>query len=472
MGRSIRWSFLGWHVASLAVVLTAFGVAMYQLRERTLVGEVDRELLGAARALDAALRASPEPPWKARRSGSEAREDANDPERLLRRYGGEDATYHYVIRRKNGEAYRVSRGLGERPPPLRLFGGAPDQVEFRTRGEFREAAVRGPFGTEILVGRSLDAEGRQLAELLGWILASAGGLLAIGVAGGWWISSRVVRPIAVMSRAAETISARSLDQRLDVRETRSELGKLANVLNHTFERLQDSFERQARFTADASHELRTPLSILLSRIELALAQDRSDEEYRAALRSCGEAAHRLQGLVEGLLLLARADSDDQPPQRRPLDFAEIVGAVTGDLAELAEEHGVSVRVTLPGRDEASGVMGDPEAITRVLCNLVDNAIRYNEPGGWVEIALRSGAHGEEIVVRDSGPGIASEHKTRVFERFYRVDDARSRSARADGGAGLGLAICRGIVDAHGGSIEVGAREGPGATFIVRLPRAG
>ena len=472
MGRSIRWSFLGWHVTSLAVVLTAFGVAMYQLRERTLLGEVDRELLGAARTLDASLRASPEPPWKARKSGSGAREDTTSPERLLRRYGGEDAIYHHVIRRKSGEVYRASRGVGESPPPLGLFGGAPDQVGFRTRGEFREAAVRGPFGTEILVGRSLDAEGRQLAELLGWILASAGGLLTIGVAGGWWISSRVVRPIAVMSRAAEAISARSLDQRLDVRETRSELGKLANVLNHTFERLQDSFERQARFAADASHELRTPLSILLSRIELALAQDRSDEEYRAALRSCGEAALRLRGLVEGLLLLARADSDDQLPQRSPLDLVEIVRAVTGELAELAEEHGVGVRVALPERDEASVVTGDPEAIARVLCNLVDNAIRYNEPGGWVEIALRPGEHGEEIVVSDSGPGIASEHRARIFERFYRVDDARSRSARTDGGAGLGLAICRGIVDAHGGSIELGAHEGPGATFIVRLPRAG
>ncbi|MEC7231588.1 MAG: ATP-binding protein, partial [Planctomycetota bacterium] len=178
------------------------------------------------------------------------------------------------------------------------------------------------------------------------------------------------------------------------------------------------------------------------------------------------------GLVEGLLLLARADSDDQLPQRSPLDLVEIVRAVTGELAELAEEHGVGVRVALPERDEASVVTGDPEAIARVLCNLVDNAIRYNEPGGWVEIALRPGEHGEEIVVSDSGPGIASEHRARIFERFYRVDDARSRSARTDGGAGLGLAICRGIVDAHGGSIELGAHEGPGATFIMRLPRAG
>tara|TARA_R110002126_G_scaffold28337_8_gene94202 strand:- start:494 stop:1912 length:1419 start_codon:yes stop_codon:yes gene_type:complete len=471
MGRSIRWSFLGWHSAILVVVLAGFGIAMYQLREQTLLGEVDRELAGAARALDAALRANPEPPWKSRRPRDEAREDANDPKRLLRRYGGEDATYHYVIRRKNGETYRASGGLDEIPTAVGVYGEATDQVVFRTRGEFREVGVRGPFGTEILVGRSLAGEEHELASLLGWILASAGGLLAIGIAGGWWISSRVVRPIAVMSRTAEMISAHSLDQRIDVRETKSELGNLADVLNHTFGRLQDSFERQARFTADASHELRTPLSVLLSRIELALAQERSDEEYRTALRSCGEAAQRLRGLVDGLLLLARADSEDVLAERRPLDLAAIAGEVTTDLAPLAAEHGVSIRVTRPEQGRENDVEGNPESIARVLFNLVENAIRYNHSGGWVEIILQPGELGAEIVVADSGPGIASEHRPRVFDRFYRLDDSRSRSARADGGAGLGLAICRGIVDAHGGSIELGAHEGGGAAFTVRLPRA-
>lgn len=472
MGRSIRWSFLGWHSAILVVVLASFGIAMYQLRERTLLGEVDRELAGAARALDAALRANPEPPWKSRRPRDEPREDANDPKRLLRRYGGEGATYHYVIRRKNGETYSSSGGLDEIPTSMGMYGGTTDQIFLRTRGEFREVGVRGPFGTEILVGRSLAREERELAGLLGWILVSAGGLLAIGVAGGWWISSRVVRPIAVMSRTAEMISAQSLDQRIDVRETKSELGNLADVLNHTFERLQDSFEVQARFTADASHELRIPLSVLLSRIELALAKERTDEEYRAALRSCGEAAQRLRGLIDGLLLLARSDSEDALAGRHPLDLAAIADEVTNDLATLAADHGVSVRVSRLEKGSESDVEGNPEALARVLFNLVENAIRYNHSGGWVEIVLQPGELGAEIVVADSGPGIASEHRPRVFDRFYRVDDSRSRSARAGGGAGLGLAICRGIVDAHGGSIELGAHEGGGAAFTVRLPRAG
>jgi heavy metal sensor kinase len=241
------------------------------------------------------------------------------------------------------------------------------------------------------------------------------------------------------------------------------LAELATVLNSTFDRLEAAFERQSRFTADASHELRTPLAIVRSHAELALSRPRSPEEYREALAASLRAACRMTALVESLLTLARADAGRLELARVPVDLRRVVEEGMGLLRPLAGQKEVS----LSSRLERAEVSGDPLRLSQVVNNLLSNAVQYNRTGGAVTVEL--GEEGEEVVLKvaDTGRGIAPEDRQHLFERFFRADRARGRDS---GGCGLGLAICKSIVEAHGGTIGYDSLAAQGSVFWVRLPR--
>jgi heavy metal sensor kinase len=342
----------------------------------------------------------------------------------------------------------------------------------RTRGTNREAVRYGPFFTRLVVGKSLEPEYAELRRLA-WLLAAAGaGVLVMGLAGGWVLSKRAVRPIGKITRVAEEVSASSLSQRIEMKEIPSEFASLASVLNDTFARLEAAFAQQVRFTADASHELRTPLSVIHTHAQLALSRERSAEEYKNTIATCLRASNRMKSLVDSLLLLASADAGRLTLDPQPFDLRDVVEECVALVAPLGEERRVEVRVepaagAAEGRGGEAEVEADAARISQVIINLLSNGIRYNWEGGSVTASVSTDADFVVLSVADTGVGIPPEHQVHIFERFYRVDKARSREV---GGSGLGLAICKNIVDAHGGTIGFESGKEGGTVFTVRLPR--
>jgi heavy metal sensor kinase len=385
------------------------------------------------------------------------------PQEFTHLFEGEDTPWYYIVWNSYGEVLQRSEFAPRTPFPnlYRMESTLPIRTA-RMRDLQREVIHVTNRGNHVLVGRSIQWD-LATQHASGWFLAACGWVvLTIGLAGGWRLTGRAIRPIRSMSEIASTISGKNLSQRIDLEETDSELGQLAKVLNQTFDRLEAAFEHQARFTADASHELRTPLSIITSQTELALSKPRSSDEYRLALETCQRAARRMNSLIESLLLLARFDSGNPNLNQQPLDLKEIANESIDLLRPLAEAR----QITLHGEIESLPIIGDRTRLGQVLANLLSNAIRYNHEGGRVEVRARR-VNGDAVLsVSDSGIGIPPDALPRIFDRFYRVDGARSS---ASGGYGLGLAICQSVVAAHGGQIRAQSTPTRGTTIEVRLP---
>jgi heavy metal sensor kinase len=289
--------------------------------------------------------------------------------------------------------------------------------------------------------------------------------LVVAVAGGLFLAGRALGPIDRIRKTAERIGAEDLSGRLNLPLRPDEVGRLAATFDRMLERLDRAFRQQRQFMADASHELRTPLTLLMTQAELALERRRPPAEYRDALESIRQEARRMAQLVDELLLLGRADAGQDILVREFLDFRDVVTEVGAAVEPLAAARRVRVDWT---RTDSVVIQGDQTRLTQLLLNLVDNGIKFTPAGGSVTISATREGQSAVLRVADTGIGIPSEHLPRVFERFYRVDPARTRDR---GGTGLGLAIARWIVEAHGGGIQVTSTVGRGTTFTVRLPLA-
>jgi two-component system, OmpR family, sensor kinase len=303
-------------------------------------------------------------------------------------------------------------------------------------------------------------------EALGRIfyLAIPGALLVAGV-GGMLLARKSLTPVAAMTEQAASISARNLHERLEVTNSRDELGRLATVLNNLLSRLDRSFESLREFTADASHELRTPLSIIRGEAEVALSQNRDEAEYRESLAIVQDEARRLSLMVDDMLALARADDGPQRLNVEEFYLNDLVEECARSSQVLALAKAISLTVD-PTTDIT--FRGDESLLRRMIVNLLDNAIKYTPSGGHVSVKLTSKDGGVEITVADTGIGIPADATARIFERFYRADRARSRS---DGGSGLGLSIAKWVAEAHNGSIDLDSRPGGGSTFTVSLQQS-
>jgi heavy metal sensor kinase len=497
MFRSIRWTAQLWHAAILVVALGSFGVALDVSVRRGQSRDMNAELERAAHALAARLEHRPTPgdhgppgdhglpgdhgppgeheehgPRGPRGHGpglSPAALEELSPATLERIGIDEREQLYFVIWLQDGTRARASSPELDVPPPVLVRGGPHDPPQVRERDVahdvVREVSLGGPSGTRILVGRSMAKAEEELARLRLILLGAGTGILAIGLLGGFVLTTRVTRPIEVMSAAARAISGSDLSRRIDVEETESELGSLAGTLNATFDRLEDVIQRQVRFTADASHELRTPLSVIHSHAELALARPRTAEEYRQTIETCHRAAKRMKALVESLLVLARSDAGRLELVHERFDLADVARESVALAETLAAERKVTIEVALA----PVSLVADRTRLSQVVTNLVGNAIRYNKDGGRVRVTVATEGDAAVLTVADTGIGIARDDQPRVFERFFRADKARTSEA---GGTGLGLAICHSIVLAHGGSIAFTSAEGEGTTFTVRLPLAG
>lgn len=351
----------------------------------------------------------------------------------------------------------IARG-GDVPPPSTTALG------FSTSEERRELLLEGPDGSRVRIGRSIAGERAEIRALMLALLAGGAGILVLAILGGWWLANRTLRPIDRMSRTAERLSERDLSGRIDVRDVPQELRGLAETLNETFERLEEAFARQSRFVADASHELRTPVTVVRTQAEATLRRTRSPEEYREALAACLRSAERMSGVVDGLLALARLGAGGLIPSWGTIELSEVVRDAIVESRTAARSQEIEVRTSL----DPVRVHGDAGLLGEVVTNLVSNAIRYNRRGGQVHVRVGRENGTALIEVSDDGIGVPEAALAHLFDRFYRVDPARSRSV---GGSGLGLAIARSIMDIHEGSIAAVSREGEGSTFTVSLPVA-
>jgi signal transduction histidine kinase len=258
------------------------------------------------------------------------------------------------------------------------------------------------------------------------------------------------------------MSAGDLNARIAVDRTESELEQVASTLNDAFDRLRLAFEQQRRFTADASHELRTPISVIRAEAEWALDRERTPQQYKKALAVCRRAALRMQDAVERMLALIRAEGVAEVQEAAPLAVDAVIGDVLNWLEPLAQERGIRLSTDA----EPLTVRGNAEQLREAFSNVVANAILYNRPGGSVTVSTRQSSGTGRIEVIDTGIGIPSEAIPHVFDRFFRVDKARSREI---GGSGLGLSIARAIFVAHGGDITCTSEPGTGSVFVIILP---
>ena len=306
---------------------------------------------------------------------------------------------------------------------------------------------------------------RQTLWTLGVILAM-GVPCAIGLAigGGYLLAGRVLAPVGAMAETARKITAESLTERLPVGNPRDEFGQLARVFNDTLSRLEQAFEQLRRFTADASHELRTPLTAIRSVGEVALQRSLSGPGYREVIGSMLEEVERLTRLVESLLTLTRGESGRIQPALEIVNLNGLSVSVVEHLRVLAEEKEQSLSFEAEANVSAAC---DPAILRLGLINVLDNAIKYTPTRGTIRVGVRETPSGEAVIeVDDTGLGISVAHHARIFERFYRVDQGRSRES---GGTGLGLATARWAVEVNGGRIELESEEGKGSRFRIVLP---
>jgi len=335
------------------------------------------------------------------------------------------------------------------------------------RGYTRSLSVDGQTIT-LIVLQSLREQNEFLENLAATFAVVIPLAMILAAAGGYTLARKSLSPVVAMSVQASHIGSENLHDRLVVRNSQDELGRLATSFNQLLDRLSESFERHRRFVADASHELRTPVAILYGEAEVTLSREaRTEGEYRESLEILREESRRLKHIVEDLFTLARADAG-----QHPLVLSDFY------LDELALECAKKVRTLAAAKNIAIAcqsakellICADKELLSRMLLNLLDNAIKYTPSSGGIMLRCNHADATYRLSVEDSGQGIPSELQSKIFERFFRVDKARSRSESDSGGAGLGLAIASWIAAAHDGKIELSSSTAQGSVFTATLPK--
>ncbi len=452
--RSIRLRLTFWYSAFLLGTLVVAGVGVYfglsHLLLDSFADQTEQEAILAQTGV--------------------SREDgrlAFDPAALA----GYDDDDHFIrVVTSTGTVIVDTSDPDDEVPSLRA-GDDPGEAKFawvELDGEqFGIAAVPvvvdGAIAGRVEVGRSRSDIDETLATLKSIFAIALPILLAFAGIGGYLVSGRALAPVAAITSMAAGIRPDDLAERLDLDLPDDELGRLARTFDAMLERIETAFERQRQFTSNAAHELRTPLSLMRSQVELTLARPREPAEYRDALANLHGDIDRLTTIVSILLALARADSERLQLVREPADLGEIVPLVLASYASQAGEKGIR----LLDRSSPAPVLVDDDLIVQLLVNLIDNALAHTPPGGTIAVGTETESGRTGLWVEDTGTGIAPEHQPHIFERFYRADAGRDRGA---GGVGLGLAFCKAIAEAHGGSLTVESEPGHGARFDVCLPR--
>lgn len=370
-----------------------------------------------------------------------------------------------LITDTTGETIYKSENL--KNDSLYYFGELTNEITFYWSSNSQNKSMRVATAKTdkmiIMIGYPFDEISNILNELFFILAIIIPTSFVISIVIGWYLARRSLKPVDQIARTARQISSLNLNKRIPSNEIDDEIGRLITTFNEMIDRLQISFEQIKQFSANASHELRTPLTILRGEIEIALKSNKTNEDHINTLNSLLEEVIRMSSITDSLFTLTKSDLGQIEfiPEKVQLD--NLVMEIYEDSEHLTKKNNITV--LLNRLDEAT-IIGDKTKLRQLFFNLIDNAIKYNYENGSVEITLTKEKDSANIAISDTGIGIPKESLSKIFERFYRVDKARSREA---GGSGLGLSLSKWIVDLHKGSINVKSEHGKGATFTVKLP---
>jgi len=448
---SIRQRLTLWYAAALLIGLGIFALGMWVELQERLISGVDARLAQRVQGLQTALGAEAEIRDRARLQQELAefvREIPDGSLVQLRDAAGAvllPAPSQQVLGHPAGRSAPYTENTGSRK--LRVA-----TARLQSAGSVYDAQVA--VSLDEILGVMQD-----FRHLLLWLIP---GVLIVSCLGGYWLSSRALRPVDEITNVARSIGVHNLSQRLTVPQTGDELQRMAQTWNDVLERLDIAVKRIRQFTSDASHELRTPLALIRATAELALRRERDPEGYRASLGQIEHEAEHMTALTESLLTLARADAGGLGMTMLSTSLSELVHSVVEQNAAVAIEKGVTLRAATV--DQPAQVTADPSGIRRILLILVDNALKHTPAGGAVTVSAATGAGGVMVAVEDTGEGIPAAALPHIFERFYRADPARGSGS----GFGLGLSIAQAIAQAHGSTIAVNSTPGAGTRFSLVL----
>jgi heavy metal sensor kinase len=485
--RSVRTRLTLWYTLLLLSTLVLFGVTSYYFTGDTLSENLDRSLKAEARwmrdfiepqaskvkpgrsAVDAVLRKKVQPqfigPLPADDDSTTQEADEIWSQIFRHSLQSPKKTYIQFLDSRGAIMYR-SPSLGPDSlvvPPETIFQNAITMTTQEVSGQMVRIAATADRNFTYIIGYPLSDLRDLLDNLYVIFLILIPIALAVSIVGGLALAKKSLQPVDEITRHARRITAENLDQTISVPNVDDEIGRLGATINEMIRRLHESFARVRQFSADASHELRTPLTVVRGEIELALRTKKSPEEYRRVLESTLEETLRLTSIIDNLLILAKADRGRVESDLSEVDLQHLVDEVFEDCNILAEAKNISLslRTNMPVT-----LVGDKGRLHQLLLNLVDNAVKYTPPGGQVTLSLDKRGNLAVFEVADTGIGIPLEEQGKIFDRFYRVDKARSREL---GGTGLGLSIAKWIAELHRGSITVTSSPQKGSVFTVELP---
>ncbi len=450
---SIRVRLIGWYALVLTVMMVVYAAATFVAVRHEFLEQLDERLHDEFEAAEGRLTrtADGRMTWSAEE-----------------RHHGEGEATIYEVWSASGE--QIHRSGAAAPLPPAALAATSSSYRYETvvaNGErWRSLAAPvaiGGHNVVLRVSRSEERVRQELSEVLIVLVLGLPLVVALAGVGGYLLAGRALAPIDHLATEATRITAERLHERLKVPNQHDEIGRLTAVINGTIGRLESSFDQLRRFTADSSHELRTPLAVVRNIGEAAVAERRSADEYQEAIGSMLEEVDRMSTLVDTLLRLSHGDAGTIRLRREPADLGELARDVVASLSVLAEERQQTIVCEI-----TSGVVisVDRLVIREAVTNVLDNAIKYSPHGATITIGVERHGDLASVTTSDEGPGIPDEHRERIFHRFFRLDEARSRDA---GGTGLGLAIAKWAVETHRGRISVHARPGGGSEFRIELP---
>lgn len=469
MNSTIRFRLTVWYVAASASILLAFSAGVYWLFSRALYERLDSTLRSAAQVTALSLNHELE-----EHGGREAGEESvrlvlhtmyqtSFPRTSIAVWDGER-----LVAEKIGSAGLPARNVPHTEAEASgihtiRVDGAPYRLSF---SEAPVPLIQGSY--QVTVNESLNNLEAELANLRSILLIAVPFCIVLAAAGGFLLARQSLIPVSQMALTVDHISSANLEQRVPIYNPSDELGRLGETFNRLLDRLEQAFGQQQRFMADASHELRTPLSVALTAAQFTLQKpDRDPREFREALSLIQEQLRRLKRVVEDMFTLAQVDAGAYQPDIAPLYLDEIAGEAVRAAHVLARAKHIELITSLQtGEYEYEG---DEGLLRQLLLILLDNAVKYTPNGGQIHLTLKPFDGGYAVEVQDTGPGIEPADQALIFDRFYRVDKARSRrDPGAGSGAGLGLSIARWIAELHGGSISLES-SASGSTFRICLP---
>ena len=469
--RSLRFKLTLWYVLILGILLISFSSFLYLTLSKSLHRDVDNKLRSLAELI-ASESGSP-----LSKFGFGNIDQALETSMSLKPIGK-----FIQVLDESGQIGKKSDNLKNVQLPISLNtlkNASKGLITFETNRSIGNAPLRiitfpvleNNHITKIIqVASSLEDVEDALNTLFVILMITVPLALMVASLGGQFLAYKALKPVDNITQTARLITSKNLNQRIKPPKVKDEIARLIETFNEMISRLDQSFRQIKQFTSDASHELKTPLTILKGEVEVTLRKERTSPEYQQTLKSNLEEINRMSQIVDDLLLLSKADSGELRLNKEDINLTEILNEVVFQMDILA--HYRKLRIETSNHHEDIHIFGDALRIRELFLNLISNGIKYTEEGGSIHITLtKENRHDLEnpfvkIIVSDTGIGIDKEDQERIFDRFFRVDKARSRE---EGGSGLGLSICKWIVEAHQGEIEVESEIGKGSSFIVKLP---